>query len=337
MYLYMIIIIFILLILLLIVYLFIDKIKLNKFTNQENKLDLVVVTYNDKMEMNLLKLQAYSMIYIDYNMVNRIIIVYNDISKYDFTEIINCYPEKFRSKIKIINVLEIDPRFTESNWTNQQIVKLLIVKYVESDYYLILDAKNHFVKNIDSSDYFYNNKPKLFVENPGPMIKHYYNSLNYFKIKCPFSYDEENGSNILLTTTPYLLCKKDVEDLIKFIEKKENTSFIDFFYKNKYIKIDEQITEFYLYSTYLIYTDRIKNYHMSPRNYTCIMNDPSQEWNKFEIHKNKLNDPLVKTFGIHRTGLKKMNREYKIKLMTLYSKYYDFNICNYIKMNILEI
>ena len=319
-----IIILIILIILLFILY------KPKKINNKS--IDFVTITFNNKIEMDLLKLQAHSMKYVDTQFINQIIIIYNDTGSYNFTDVIKYYPKKLQNKVKIVNAIKLIPNYDKSSWHNQQLCKLLIAKVVKSNYYLILDGKNHFVKNINYSDYFNNGKPILFLNNPGTMIKFYYNCLKYFNINCPYNFNKDTDENIFLTTTPFLMGKKDVLDMMNLIEKRQNMSFTNFFKSKRNI-----ITEFYIYIVYLIYTKRISNYTLRPKNYTSIMNDPTAEWNLFDKHKKELNKPHVKIFGLHRSALPIMNKEYKTNLQNLYKNYYSDDICKFINKNILQL
>ena len=145
-------------------------------------------------------------------------------------------------------------------------------------------------------------------------------SMKYFKIEYPYNFNTETGTgtNIFSTTTPFLMSKKDVLDMISLIEKRENMSFTDFFNSKQGI-----ITEFYIYITYLIYTNKISNYTLSPNNYTSIMNDPFAEWNTFDRHQLLLNKPYIKIFGLHRAAVNSMDNNYKLKLRDMYKKYYS--------------
>ena len=140
-------------------------------------MDFVTIIYNNKTELNLMKLQAISMKYVDQKIINNIYIIYNDIGAYNIDDILPFYPENLRSKVKVVYNLEIDACFegSMSNWHNQQILKLLVANIVESKYYLIMDGKNHFIKNILYSDYFNEmGYPRLFAWDPGHMIRYYY-------------------------------------------------------------------------------------------------------------------------------------------------------------------
>ena len=94
-----------------------------------------------------------------------------------------------------------------------------------------------------------------------------------------------------------MFCVKDVKELIRFIEKKEKTPFTNFFLKN------HNITEFYLYSTYLIYTDKIKKYSISPHICKVIFDD-TEDTHIEKILKESRSIPTIKCLGLHRRAIK---------------------------------
>ena len=120
--------------------------------------------------------------------------------------------------------------------------------------------------------------------------------------------------------------------MIEMIEQKEKVNFIKFFDNKNGI-----ITEFYIYTAYLIYSKRISNYKLSPVNYTSVMNDPYQEWNLFKVHEKLLKEPHMKIFGLHRMAIDRMDNSYKLKLVELYKNYYSNDICIFINKYILGV
>jgi hypothetical protein len=299
-------------------------------------MDFVTIIYNNKTELNLIKLQAISMKYVDINLINKIYIVYNDTGYYNIDDILPFYPENLRSKVNIVYNQDIDTCFKDkqSNWHNQQILKLLVANIIESKYYLIMDGKNHFIKNITYSDYFNKNGfPKLFVWHPGDMIKYYYSCLDYFQIKDPYDFKNTKDCNIFLTTTPFLMCKHDVLEMIEYIIKKENDTFFNFFIK----RLDLH-TEFYLYITYLIFKNKIQFYEITSANYSSIMGHGLGKWNSYEDNALPIiNMPRIKIFGLHRAAISKADNTFKQNMLTFYRLYYNNKECEFIKNNILEI
>ena len=301
-------------------------------------MDFVTIIYNNKTELNLMKLQAISMKYVDQKIINNIYIIYNDIGAYNIDDILPFYPENLRSKVKVVYNLEIDACFKDKPhafpWHKQQILKLLVANIVESKYYLIMDGKNHFIKNILYSDYFNEmGYPRLFAWDPGHMIRYYYSCLDYFQIEDPYDLKNNTNCNIFLTTTPFLMRKDDVLEMIEYIVKKENDTFFNFFMKRSDLH-----TEFYLYITYLIFKNKIKYCALTSTNFSAIMGYTLGKWTSYEDNALPIiNIPRIKIFGLHRNAISKMDNTVKQNMLTFYHLYYDHKTCEFIKNNILEL
>ena len=289
----------------------------------------MTLTYNHTIEMNLLILQARSMKYVDEALINKIFILYNDVGDYDFTEIIANYPVALQGRVRILRVPEISDVVLPSNWFSQQIYKILVARCVEADHYLVLDGKNHFIRPVNYKDYFNSErKPRLFKGYPGSMVKYYHRCLQYFGAVDPYA----DKSEQLVTTTPYLLKKADVLDMVRHIEEKERTSFIQFFERYKFTSI----SEFYLYSTYLILTKKIDNYRLTMYNFRSIMSNPTASYNIYEkIGVGTLNNPKIKIFGLHRAAVLTMDDTYKQNLLAFYPTFFDADTCEFIRNRIL--
>ena len=99
----------------------------NKSLNNNITVDFVTICYNDKLELDLLKLQAISFKFVDKKFVNNIYILYNDNNYINFNLIRNFYPSYFQDKVKIIYRQDIYKKDKyKSNWRNQQLFKLLL-------------------------------------------------------------------------------------------------------------------------------------------------------------------------------------------------------------------
>jgi hypothetical protein len=270
--------------------------------------------------------------------IGKIVVFYNDsgVDKIDFIK--QYYPEEFRSKVSILYRDSITNQCQKSNWRNQQFFKLYISNYIESEYYVVLDGKNHFIRDVNLNDFISNDKPKLYLQNPGYMITYYNSCLSYFNIEDPFNYKYDDdrinpiGDNILLTTTPFVFITNQVLNLMNYIENKENKTFCDFFINNLFI------TEFYLYSTYLIFSNNIDRHDMVPRNnfVITIFENVTAKWNTFEKRKGEITNPQVKVGGLHRRAVKNMDDNYKENLLELYSHFFDENTVAMIKSTIFE-
>ena len=289
-------------------------------------MDFVTIFFDDKIEINLLKLQALSFKYVDETLVNNIYLIHNDVTRYNFKELIECYPESMKKKFNGINFLKKKDYKTSCN--EHKIHKFLAANLVKSEYYLVLDTKTHFLKNIVRGDFFdENEKPRLFTCSPGNMIKHYYSCLDYYNIKCPFNY-EENAGNKLISVSPHLLSKSDALEMIKYISKKEGTTFLDFF-----IKSGDHVAEFYLYSTYLIFANKIGNYRLSPKNSRSIGVGPITGWNSCEYNCGiLLKQPNIKIFGLDKKAIETIMADKDTNfLLDFYANFYDEKVCAFIK------
>ena len=285
-------------------------------------MDIVTIVFDCETEKNLLKVQFFSYKFIKFE-INNIYVIWNDDGNHIYLqEYISWLPDYLRGKVKLIHRDNLINK-QETNWYNQQILKILISQIVESDYYLILDTKNHFIRNVYIEDYFYYSapaaRPKLFIGDAGSMIQYYKNCLNYFDVK----------SNVkALTTTPFLMNKNITIEMIQFIEKKENKSFYTFFMENKAL-----YTEFYLYQSFLIYSN--SKYYLCNKNYSSVMNHPLTDWNSLNKYEETLKNDNIKCFGLHRNSIKYFTKQDKIQLIKMYELYYPDFVLEFIKKCII--
>ena len=111
-------------------------------------IDFATLTFNDNVEIGLLKLQAISFKYVEPECIGKIFVFYNDSGTDKIEFIKNYYPKNLLSKINIIYRDNIfDNHIERSDWFNQQYFKLYISNYIQCEYYVILDSKNHFIRN----------------------------------------------------------------------------------------------------------------------------------------------------------------------------------------------
>jgi hypothetical protein len=292
------------------------------------KIDFITIVFHNKIEYELLKLQALSFAYVDVTLIHRILIVFNDVTQYKgffndffFKEIMPYYPDSHKSMIQIMHLNELNLKIKYSDWFTQQAIKIIISKKIKTKYYITLDAKNHFIKNINSSFFFNENKKPILYYNvmEEEMLSYYKNCVQYFNVK--YHYESNNPKCIPQTMTPYLLITQECKEFIEYIEKREKNTFWDFFLET------QTYTEFYLYFTYLQFKKRHTLYHLEstklmplltigPQNPdTCIYN----RWeHKLEIMQ--MNEILVMAF--HRESIYVLNNEYKENILPFYKNIY---------------
>jgi hypothetical protein len=290
-------------------------------------MDFVTIVFNDAIEIQLLKLQAFSFQLVDPTLIHRILIVFNDSKDLDseftaiFEHVIPYYPPNIRNKVRLVFTKELDLDLPYSDWYTQQVVKIQVSKIVETEYYLVLDGKNHFIKNIQKSMFFNNRgKPYLYVNDAGEIFGNYYNNcMNYFNTSCPNA-NLGFGRLRIQTITPFLFITNECRDLIHFVETKEQKPFNEFFIQSK------MYTEFYFYYSYLTHCNKHNLYEINPV-YTPFATvgdqDPQiHKYNSWESIKHVMKTQNIYIFSLHRRCLSILDKDYKQNLIEFYTDVY---------------
>jgi hypothetical protein len=297
-------------------------------------LDFVTVIFNDQLELNLLKLQAYSFKFVDIQIINKIWIICNDLKKINFEDIIQYYPYNYREKVNIIynselNLAEIFLTEKGVGWQMQQLLKLYVSNYIENDYYCVLDAKNHFLKKISCNDFFSIDNNYYLFTSCGCEYYYYYmeNCLNYFSLDSEYY---KKIDTFISMSTPFIFETSCVKEMMLYIEKKECMQFKDFFIKNN------NITEFYLYSSYIVFKEK-KNHTFKEIIHTSIHKNPNEYWSQYFIKNQVYKEDNWKIFGLHRYAPDEMSNDYKKNVLEMYECFYDDNMIEFIKKSILSL
>jgi hypothetical protein len=226
--------------------------------------DFVSIIFYNKTEINLLKIQLFSFMFVDINIINNIYILFNDskdkneqFEKEYLTSIKKYIPTHLIEKIKIIYITDLiclDKPYV-TNWFTQQFAKIYISKIINSKYYIMLDSKNIFIKNIDISYFIVDDKLKMYYSTHCDALLNYYsNCFNYFNIKNLSFFNPYKHPRYIQTTTPFIFITQECKNMIDFIENKENTTLYTFFLTRKY-------TEFFLYFAWLYFTGKHNDYN----------------------------------------------------------------------------
>ena len=291
-------------------------------------IDFVTIVYDNENELNLLKIQAHSFEFISKEMINKIVIVYNDkkkkketFIKYFNKNIKKYYPNYLQNKIKIYSLIDFNfPEYKKSDWYNQQILKIMISYYIETYFYIILDGKNHFIKNINLNDFFHKGKPILYTQKYKDIFNNYYsNCFNYFNLENPLIC----GKDIKIQTcTPFIFIKNECIQLIKYVENKEKKTFYSFFIDSK------RYTEFFFYYAWIKFNnnDIYEYYDKVIPNATVGNHDPvKHEWNSFKNKIKYVEDNNVNVFSIHRSSIPVLDVDYKKNLIKFYMDIFKEN------------
>lgn len=200
-------------------------------------MDLVTITFEE--EYDLLKLQAASVAKFVHN-VNKIHIISNSDVDLSF---IKPYYGKYQNNVKIHYWYDFDWNIDNTHYDAQQVLKCLATDVVETDWYVLLDTKNFFIRNhilakplaslYGRQGFAFRPKEKLWWENI-----------------CKFF--EVDSSNLpLLYSTPFFTNKQIMQDMVYCVEKHSGLTLNDYFTIMN-MHEDTRVLEFFLYSAYML-------------------------------------------------------------------------------------
>jgi hypothetical protein len=219
------------------------------------KIDIVTVVFRE--EIDFLKLQAKSIAkFFNPDAIGKILIIINDAEEdrcYSQVEALLETYGTLREKVRIVRPSEIFIRSNrhlriksgyqwrtfsgkireirlryfllkkEAGWKGfggsrvQQALKLASARYAMSDYILILDAKNHFLKAVGLNDFVAENgRPKCYlVPNEGTLKKWVDASFSLFGLSPP-----QPSESVLPSITPFCVERRILLSCLNFVETK---------------------------------------------------------------------------------------------------------------------
>lgn len=283
----------------------------------QKRFDIVTIVY--EAELEALKVQARSLRkFLTPESVDHYYIALNESKKTDFA---------FRVESEVSSIL-CDTGFTfevidgsrffpldrSHGWWSQQALKLLVAAQCR-DLVVILDAKNHFIRECSLETFFAAEclKPKVLLRSNDDHLGLYFrNAFEYFELN-PEIYIHSS----IPPVTPFPLRADSVRGLIHAIEKKEQISFSGFF-----LQPPHGYTEFFLFQAYQIQLhQKFECFSAkSHRNVVTFFEDKIISQTKFdgEFHAAMTRSEIV-CLGLHRAALAKMNCAQKEKIANLWS------------------
>ena len=103
-------------------------------------------------------------------------------------DVIAYYPEYLQDKVIVLyfDDMNLDKKYLKNGWRLHAYIKLYLAKLIEKEYYCMLDAKNHFIKNVNNKDFFTDDgKYYIFTSNGASdnwSQNFYINSFKYFQL-----------------------------------------------------------------------------------------------------------------------------------------------------------
>ena len=142
-----------------------------------------------------------------------------------------------------------------NGYLKQQAFKLAGPLLANSEYIVILDTKNHFIRPICFDTFFdKTNRPKVFLrERYGHFVNRFNASLRLFKVDIPLV---EGNVRLSPTITPYPISRSHIVSLLYYLESRgdglhiifanENIKATEFFMLTAFcFKLNEPVSSFY--------------------------------------------------------------------------------------------
>lgn len=296
--------------------------------------DFVSIIFYKESEINLLKIQLFSFMFIDINIINNIYILFNDSKDKNeqfetvyLTSIKKYVPAHLIDKIKIIYITDLicldEPYVT--NWFTQQFAKIYISKIINSKYYIMLDSKNIFIKNIDKLYFIEDDKIKMYHSTHNKELLNYYiNCFDYFNIENISFFNPYKEPLYIQTTTPFIFITQECKNMIDFIENRENANLYTFFLTRKY-------TEFFLYYAWLCFTHNDNYIFLNEPQNNAIVGPANPEiyiWNSWQSKIDHLNRYNCRVFSISSKCLYFIDNSYKSKIEEFISVLFENEMIN---------
>lgn len=272
------------------------------------------VTIAYELDFRMLVLQAISLYRkFEHSQIYEYIIINN--GKETNTEVLKKYfknilPIAFVSKIRFLSYKEI---LSEEEYRNsqgqrtQQILKLRISKFINTKSYILLDAKNFFVRKANLDLFLHNEKYYTFFSNKVSeyWIPYIQNSLSIFAIdNSIFDLDKDKK---MPTITPYVMDTESAKDLVIFLEKQYSRNIAKVFEK-----YHGKVTEFFIYFAYLIKTNKIDLLYKDSKQIciTFFAQYPSEYGIVDKYIKEISENEEIYLIGLHKNRLAQLSKEH---------------------------
>jgi hypothetical protein len=259
-------------------------------------------------DLRLFELQALSIDkFFDHGSITKYRIIVNDSNENELIKSINSFLTKhislaLRQKIEIVSSSKfILPG--KDGWKDQQYLKLFSVADSQADWVIVLDSKNHFVKETLLTDFFIGNKAKTYFGHPAPALEPWLFKSNEF-----FSVDNYQ-QNAMPTVTPYPMRPDLTRLMLNRIKSDSRIEDKDHLSSSKTL---DKTSEFFLYFAFLQKLGCILDYYeAAPRMCETLYTVWPQDQDVVEKFLNALRDGKYFVFGLHRKRLPQLSDSQK--------------------------
>lgn len=261
----------------------------------------VTVVFEDEYE--LLALQARSMrLYCPPQLFNSIIVIDNSqepISSPAKGRLIDEYGD-LKDSVTLVPAQDVVKLPRANGWVTQQILKLAAAHFIHTERYVVLDAKNHFVRELE----------REFLEAPDgrartkmgdykfhPLRQELVRILSYFALR-PDSYLDAFPP----TAPPFVMYTEVVRKLMRQVAEHEKMPFEKAFVELRFV-------EFFLYMGYILHSygnlSDLYDFHYVSCPIIWERNADEQGCIEAITRATKQQSPV---FALHRTAITKLSK-----------------------------
>lgn len=279
--------------------------------------DIVTVAFSG--DLALLRLQARSLrLFFDEHAIGRIFVLENDPDPAAFAarfeaEVLPEYGD-LAGRVALVSRADLLPdTFSSTGWRAQQALKLLIARRITAEAYIVLDAKNHFLRPVgygtfvDGEGRFASTRyvPK------GNMREYFYHSLRYFGLDPGVA-----ARAAMPATTPYVLYAPLVRHLVAYIEAREGGTFAEFF-----LGKTRHVTEFFMYFGFMLRfaIDPESLYYFASSRTVSLFTGSSDGTAAVTRVLKSLRDERIVAFGLHRNRIHNLSSLEREQLSDVWS------------------
>ncbi|NHK26723.1 hypothetical protein FF098_002225 [Parvularcula flava] len=275
--------------------------------------DIVTLVYSK--DVPLLKFQARSTRkFLHHESINRILIIANDPDNdavvRDVSETVMPEYGELADKVHILTSDDFGMPGDMDKYLTQQMLKLYVAKRVETETYLVLDAKNHFLRPLTFDD---------FVSAEGKPMTYLRAKYRHFLKRVKKSFEcfgiDEPPEETMPTTTPFVMLREATCEMIDELDARQPEGFVRYFERTH-----AWYTEFFLYQAYIVkkYGSFQAVYVPKPNNcITLFTNWPTDE-QALKGEMRKVHWKITYMFGIHAARIPELSTELRRQIIDMW-------------------
>lgn len=265
---------------------------------------LSFVTVVFEAEFALLHLQARSMaVFVPRDLVREIVVIDNSARGMpaDVRDGVMAGYGALAPLVRILRARDISRVPSTTGWRSQQVLKLCVAELLDGDRYVVLDAKNHFVRTLE---------PSFFTAADGRLRAVFY-SYSTHTLRGDLEHvlrylgldPADHVEHFTATVTPFALDATVVTAMIRGIEERSGNDFAREFVAN-------DLLEFFLYAGWIVAGGRsLEDVYDSDQVYCPIVWLDAAHLAGVQDAVRTAEERQTPLFAVHRRALAKLDRD----------------------------